>query len=131
VQADAVSFAPGRDLHAILQAARSASPTILAVDSIQTVRDVEAPTQPGGVAQVRGCTDAFVELAKTEDVAVILTGHVTKDGDLAGPRALEHAVDVVLTFEGDPRSGLRIVSGGKNRFGTEGESAWFQMGPPG
>ncbi len=131
VQADAVSFAPGRDLHAILQAARSAAPTILAVDSIQTVRDLDATTQPGGVAQVRGCTDAFVELAKTEDVAVVFTGHVTKDGDLAGPRALEHAVDVVLTFEGDPRSGLRIVSGGKNRFGTEGESAWFQMGTAG
>ena len=131
VQADAVSFAPGRDLHGILQAARSAGPTILAVDSIQAVRDLDATTQPGGVAQVRGCTDAFVELAKTEDVAVVLTGHVTKDGDLAGPRALEHAVDVVLTFEGDPRSGLRIVSGGKNRFGTEGESAWFQMGAAG
>ena len=95
------------------------------------MRDLDATTQPGGVAQVRGCTDAFVELAKTEDVAVVLTGHVTKDGDLAGPRALEHAVDVVLTFEGDPRSGLRIVSGGKNRFGTEGESAWFQMGAAG
>jgi DNA repair protein RadA/Sms len=131
VRTDAVSFAPGRDLQSILQAARSSRPAILAVDSIQTVRDHEATTQPGGVAQVRGCTDAFVELAKTEDVAVVLTGHVTKEGDLAGPRALEHAVDVVLTFEGDPRSGLRIVSGGKNRFGTEGESAWFQMGAAG
>ena len=131
VRTEEVSFAPGRDLRAILQAARSARPAILAVDSIQTVRDLEATTQPGGVAQVRGCTDAFVELAKTEDIAVVLTGHVTKEGDLAGPRALEHAVDVVLTFEGDPRSGLRIVSGGKNRFGTEGESAWFQMGSGG
>ena len=131
VRADAVSFAPGRDLRAIDHAARSTRPEILAVDSIQTVRDPEATTQSGGVAQVRGCTDALVELAKTEDIAVVLTGHVTKEGDLAGPRALEHAVDVVLTFEGDPRSGLRIVSGGKNRFGTEGESAWFQMSPTG
>ena len=56
-----------------------------------------------------------------------MTGHVTKDGDLAGPRALEHAVDVVLMFEGDPRSGLRVLSGGKNRFGAEGETAWFEM----
>src|SRR4029079_9203559 len=102
VGTEAVSCAPGRDLRAILQAARSSRPAILAVDSIQTVRDLEATTQPGGVAQVRGCTDAFVELAKTEDIAVVLTGHVTKEGDLAGPRALEHAVDVVLTFEGDP-----------------------------
>ena len=58
---------------------------------------------------------------------MLLTGHVTKDGDLAGPRALEHAVDTVLTFDGDPRSGLRVLTGGKNRFGAEGESAWFEM----
>src|SRR5262245_9967465 len=131
VVADAVSFAPGRELGDVLAAARSTRPTVLAVDSIQTLRDTVAGTQPGGVAQVRGCTDALVELAKVEGVAVVLAGHVTKDGDLAGPRALEHAVDVVLTFEGDPRSGLRVVSGGKNRFGTEGETAWFQMGPAG
>jgi DNA repair protein RadA/Sms len=131
VAADAVSFAPGRDLRAVLAAARSERPAVLAVDSIQTLRDPDATTQPGGVAQVRGCADALVELAKTEDVTVVVSGHVTKDGDLAGPRALEHAVDVVLAFEGDPRSGLRIVSGGKNRFGAEGETAWFEMGPAG
>ena len=62
---------------------------------------------------------------------MVMTGHVTKDGDLAGPRALEHAVDVVLGFDGDPRSGLRVLSGGKNRFGAEGETAWFEMGAPG
>jgi DNA repair protein RadA/Sms len=85
----------------------------------------------GGVAQVRTCTDALVGMAKEEGVAVVMTGHVTKDGDLAGPRALEHAVDVVLMFEGDPRSGLRVLSGGKNRFGAEGETAWFEMGADG
>ncbi|MEP6476721.1 MAG: S16 family serine protease, partial [Actinomycetota bacterium] len=69
--------------------------------------------------------------AKAEQVAVLLTGHVTKDGDLAGPRTLEHAVDTVLAFDGDPRSGLRTVSGGKNRFGAEGETAWFEMHPDG
>jgi DNA repair protein RadA/Sms len=131
VGVDAVSFAPGRDLRAVLAAARAERPSVLAVDSIQTLRDPEATTQPGGVAQVRGCVDALVELAKTDDITVVVSGHVTKDGDLAGPRALEHAVDVVLTFEGDPRSGLRIVSGGKNRFGAEGETAWFEMGPAG
>jgi DNA repair protein RadA/Sms len=60
-------------------------------------------------------------------ISVLVTGHVTKDGDLAGPRALEHAVDVVLAFDGDPRSGLRMLSAGKNRFGAEGEVAWFEM----
>ena len=131
VAADAVSFAPGRDLHAVLAAARAERPAVLAVDSIQTLRDTASTTQPGGVAQVRACVDALVELAKTDEITVVVSGHVTKDGDLAGPRALEHAVDVVLTFEGDPRSGLRIVSGGKNRFGAEGETAWFEMGPSG
>ena len=86
---------------------------------------------PGGVAQVRNCTDALVGMAKEEGITVVMTGHVTKDGDLAGPRALEHAVDVVLLFEGDARSGLRVLSGGKNRFGAEGESAWFEMGADG
>ena len=131
VSADAVSFAPGRELREVVASARSSRPAVLAVDSIQTLRDTGAGTQPGVVAQVRGCTDALVEVAKEDGIAVVLAGHVTKEGDLAGPRALEHAVDVVLTFEGDPRSGLRVVSGGKNRFGTEGETAWFQMGAAG
>ncbi len=81
----------------------------------------------GGPAQVRSCTDALVGMAKSEGMAVVLAGHVTKEGDLAGPRALEHAVDVVLTFDGDPRSGLRMLASGKNRFGQEGEVAWFEM----
>src|SRR4029450_1118832 len=82
-------------------------------------------------AQVRGCTDTLVGLAKTEGIAVLLAGHVTKDGDVAGPRTLEHAVDVVLTFDGEPRSGLRMLSGGKDRVGAGGEVAWFEMGPGG
>jgi DNA repair protein RadA/Sms len=131
VPGEAVSFAPGRELGAVLDAARAASPFLLAVDSIQTLRDPTGAQMPGGVSQVRTCTDALVGLAKAEGVAVLLTGHVTKDGDLAGPRALEHAVDVVVTFDGDARSGLRVLAGGKNRFGTEGETAWFEMGPTG
>jgi len=131
VAGDGVAFAPGRDLATVLGTARDRAPFLLAVDSIQAVRDPSAPQMPGGVAQVRNCTDALVGMAKEEGVAVIMTGHVTKDGDLAGPRALEHAVDVVLMFEGDPRSGLRVLSGGKNRFGAEGETAWFEMGAEG
>jgi len=127
VAVDAVSFAPGRDLADVLDLARSMKPPILAVDSIQTLRDTSASQMPGGVSQVRTCTDALLGLAKAEGITITLTGHVTKDGDLAGPRALEHAVDVVLTFDGDARSGLRVLSGGKNRFGAEGETAWFEM----
>jgi DNA repair protein RadA/Sms len=131
IDREGVAFVPGRDLDAVLDAARAAHPAVLAVDSIQTVRDPSGTQLVGGVTQVLRCVDALVGLAKAEEIAVVLTGHVTKVGDLAGPKALEHAVDVVLTFEGDPRSGLRVLSGGKNRFGGEGESAWFEMGPGG
>src|ERR671937_3107923 len=92
------------------------------------MRDPESPSLPGGTAQVRACADALVGLAKSEGITVLLTGHVTKEGDVAGPKTLEHAVDAVLSFEGDPRSGLRVLAGGKNRFGPEGEVAWFEMG---
>jgi DNA repair protein RadA/Sms len=115
----------------VLAAARERAPFLLAVDSIQAVRDPSGTQVPGGVAQVRSCTDALVGLAKEEGIAVLMTGHVTKDGDLAGPRALEHAVDVVLAFHGDAGSGLRVLSGGKNRFGAEGEAGWFEMGASG
>lgn len=131
VAGDAVAFAPGRDLPEVLTVARERRPFLLAVDSIQSLRDPAAAQMPGGVAQVRTCTDALVGLAKELEIAVVMTGHVTKDGLLAGPRALEHAVDVVLLFEGDPRSGQRALAGGKNRFGAEGESAWFEMGAGG
>jgi len=131
IDGDQITFAPGRDLASVLSTATEAGPFLLAVDSIQSLRDTSGSQVPGGVSQVRTCADALVGLAKTLDIAVVMTGHVTKDGDLAGPRALEHAVDVVLSFDGDPRSGLRVVSGGKNRFGAEGESAWFEMGAGG
>ena len=131
IDGDALAFTQGRDLGPLLEAARSTRPFLLAVDSIQTLRDPDANQVPGGPAQVRSCTDALVGLAKHDGIAVLLTGHVTKDGDLAGPRTLEHAVDVVLAFEGEPRSGLRMLTGGKNRFGTEGEVAWFEMGASG
>ncbi len=131
VDAAAIQFLPGRELQPVLQAASSAPPAVLAVDSIQTIRDPDATHAPGGVAQVRASTDALVGLAKHTGIAVVLTGHVTKDGDLAGPRAMEHAVDVVLSFDGDPRSGLRVLAAGKNRFGAEGETAWFEMGTAG
>ena len=131
IAGDAISFAPGRDLEQVLPTARAERPFLLAVDSIQTIRDSSGSQMPGGVSQVRTCTDALVGLAKSEGIAVLLTGHVTKDGDLAGPRALEHAVDVVLAFDGDARSGLRVLAGGKNRYGAEGESAWFEMSATG
>jgi DNA repair protein RadA/Sms len=126
-----VAFVPGRELPDVADAARSEQPFLLAVDSMQTLREPDSSSLPGGPSQVRLCADALVGLAKAEGVTVLITGHVTKEGDLAGPRTLEHAVDVVLSFEGDVRSGLRILAGGKNRFGQEGEVAWFELGPGG
>ena len=127
IDGSSLSFVSGRELPAVVEAARAARPFLLAVDSIQALRDPAAGQVPGGPSQVRGCADALVGFAKAEGISVLVTGHVTKDGDLAGPRALEHAVDVVLAFDGDPRSGLRMLSAGKNRFGAEGEVAWFEM----
>ena len=127
----AATFVPGRELPAVLDAARLAQPPVLVVDSIQAIRDPEQTSLPGGPSQVRACADALVGLAKEDGVAVILAGQVTKEGDIAGPRTLEHAVDVVCSFDGDPATGLRVLAGGKNRFGPEGELAWFEMGPRG
>jgi DNA repair protein RadA/Sms len=127
IEGDALRFVPGRDLSEVVAAAEAERPAVLVVDSIQTIRSADVASLPGGTAQVRGCADALVRLAKEQGVTVLLAGHVTKDGDLAGPRTLEHTVDTVLTFEGDHRSGLRVLSGGKNRFGSEGEVAWFEM----
>jgi DNA repair protein RadA/Sms len=127
LDAGGVGYVSGRDLHQVIGAALAERPAVAIVDSIQTIRDPESDALPGGVAQVRGCTDALISLAKENGIAVLLVGHVTKEGDLAGPRTLEHAVDAVLSFEGDPRSGLRVLAGGKNRFGPEGEVAWYEM----
>jgi DNA repair protein RadA/Sms len=128
ISSDRVTFVPGRDLRQVIATALAERPAILIVDSIHTVRDLESDAMPGGVSQVRACADALVAMAKEHEITVVLVGHVTKDGDLAGPRTLEHAVDSVLSFDGDPRSGRRVLSGGKNRFGPEGEVAWFEMG---
>ncbi len=128
---EAASFVSGRELPAVLDAAAAVRPRVLVIDSIQAIRDPESTSLPGGPAQVRACADALVGLAKRDAVTVVVAGQVTKDGDVAGPRTLEHAVDVVCAFDGDARTGLRVLSGGKNRFGPEGEVAWFEMGPAG
>jgi DNA repair protein RadA/Sms len=127
VDASALRYVSGRDAETVLAAARAERPGLLVVDSIQTLRLPDVAGLAGGVSQVRACTDALVGLAKEDGCAVLVVGHVTKDGDLAGPRTLEHAVDAVLTFSGDSRSGLRMLAAGKNRFGEEGEAAWFEM----
>jgi DNA repair protein RadA/Sms len=127
LDAERLDYVPGRDLGQVVASALAERPAVLIVDSIQAIRSADSDALPGGVAQVRMCADALISVAKEHGIAVLLAGHVTKDGDLAGPRTLEHAVDAVLNFEGDHRSGLRVLAGGKNRFGPEGEVAWFEM----
>ena len=103
------------------------APALVVVDSIQTVRDPDLTSAAGSVGQVRECAAALVRTAKDHDVAVMLVGHVTKDGSLAGPRVLEHLVDTVLTFEGDRHHSLRLLRASKHRFGSTEELGVFEM----
>jgi DNA repair protein RadA/Sms len=107
------------------------APDVLAVDSIQTVFEPEIASAPGSVAQVREGAHRLVRLAKERAMATVLVGHVTKDGTLAGPRALEHVVDTVLAFEGDRHHALRMLHALKHRYGTTNELGVFEMGETG
>ena len=106
-------------------------PDILAVDSVQALTDIDLPAAPGLVSQVTGCTHRLVRLAKERAMAAVLVGHVTKEGALAGPRVLEHAVDTVLSFDGDRHHALRLLRALKHRFGATGELGLFEMGETG
>jgi DNA repair protein RadA/Sms len=115
------------DLAAVLGHLDEVKPGLLVVDSVQTFSAPGADGVPGGVTQVRAVTAALVSTAKERGIATVLVGHVTKDGQVAGPRVLEHLVDVVLQFEGDRYSSLRLVRGLKNRFGAADEVGCFEM----
>jgi DNA repair protein RadA/Sms len=115
------------DLDAVLSHIEAVQPTLVVVDSVQTMTTSDTDGVAGGVTQVRAATTALTAAAKTTGVALILVGHVTKDGAIAGPRSLEHLVDVVLHFEGDRNSLLRMVRGVKNRFGAADEVGCFLL----
>ncbi|HEU0244192.1 MAG TPA: DNA repair protein RadA [Candidatus Limnocylindrales bacterium] len=115
----------------IVELGRADGLGMLVVDSVQTVASEELDGPPGSVGQVREATQRLMEYAKTEGVPVILVGHVTKDGTLAGPKTLEHLVDVVLNVEGDRTGGLRLLRATKNRYGSTEEVGVFEMGERG
>ena len=115
------------DLDAILAQANAIQPQLLIIDSIQTMYNAELSTAAGSVGQVRECTAKLLQFAKTTNIAVMVIGHVTKDGNIAGPRLLEHMVDVVLQFEGDRSYAFRVLRALKNRFGSTEESGIFSM----
>ena len=115
------------DIDVILGQAEQLSPNLLVIDSIQTVYLPEAESTPGSVTQVRECTQRLMHWAKHSGVPVFIAGHVTKEGAIAGPRILEHIVDVVLYFEGEAFSSYRLLRGVKNRYGSTNEVGVFEM----
>lgn len=118
---------PEISLERIIATLRDAKPRVAVIDSIQTVYSEALSSAPGSVSQVRECAAQLTRLAKQSGISLILVGHVTKDGALAGPRVLEHIVDTVLYFEGDSHSSFRLVRAIKNRFGAVNELGVFAM----
>jgi DNA repair protein RadA/Sms len=127
VRSPRIGILASTDVDAICAAARASRPALLVVDSIQAVRCPELASVPGSVGQVREAAARFVGLAKATGIPVMLVGHVTKEGSLAGPRALEHIVDTVVHFEGDRHHAHRILRTLKNRFGATDEIGVFTM----
>ena len=115
------------DLGEIVSQAQALNPALLVIDSIQTTRDPALNSSPGLVSQVRQCALELQQLAKGSGLSILLIGHVTKDGSIAGPRVLEHIVDAVLYLEGDPFQQYRLLRGVKNRFGATSEVGVFEM----
>jgi len=114
-------------LPVIKESINKIKPEIVIIDSIQAIYDPEIPTTPGTVTQIRENANFFMNFSKNTNTAVFLVGHITKEGAIAGPKILEHIVDVVLYFEGEPRSNLRILRAIKNRFGSTMEIGVFSM----
>ncbi|MEO7981126.1 MAG: DNA repair protein RadA [Sporichthyaceae bacterium] len=119
------------DLAAVLGHLDAVKPDLLVVDSVQTIASAEVDGSPGNVSQVREVAAALTRVAKERGISTVLVGHVTKDGSIAGPRLLEHLVDVVLHFEGDRQSRLRLVRGVKNRYGPADEVGCFDLSDDG
>jgi DNA repair protein RadA/Sms len=124
---DELFLAAESELPAVLGHVDTLDPALLIVDSVQTLCCPGVDGSPGGVSQVRAVASALIAAAKQRGLPVVLVGHVTKDGTVAGPRVLEHLVDVVLQFEGDRHSTLRMVRGIKNRFGAADEVGCFEL----
>jgi DNA repair protein RadA/Sms len=111
----------------ILASIEELAPQLVVIDSVQTIADPELGSAPGSVSQVRGCAHRLVQEAKQRDMSVVLVGHVTKEGSLAGPRVLEHVVDTVLAFEGERHHALRLLRATKHRFGPTNELGLWEM----
>ena len=113
------------DIEEILLVAEQNKPQLMIIDSIQTMFDPNISSAPGSVSQVRECSGRMLRFAKERNIAVLIIGHITKDGQIAGPKILEHMVDVVLYFEGEQNNNFRILRAKKNRFGGTNECGIF------
>jgi DNA repair protein RadA/Sms len=122
-----MQIAIGTALKDILQTVKAARPEVLIIDSVQTLWSDDIPSAPGTVTQVRACASELTRYAKNANCTVILVGHVTKEGQIAGPRVVEHLVDVVLYFETEPGRSFRLVRAVKNRYGPANEIGVFEM----
>lgn len=131
ISSERLFFLAETDLQSICSSIEELSPVLVIIDSIQTTYHPDLSLTPGSVGQLRQCTAELVRLAKLRNFSCFLVGHVTKEGTLAGPRVLEHMVDVVLSFEGERRQNLRLLRAVKNRFGATDEVAVFAMGEEG
>ena len=131
VDTDNLSLIADTDCGAVILAIQQHKPDIVIVDSIQTLQLEELSSSAGSLVQVRECTNAFMRLAKNEEIPIFIVGHVNKDGGIAGPKVLEHIVDTVLYFEGDKQLSYRILRAEKNRFGSTNEIGVFQMSDSG
>ena len=120
-------FISGNSLEMVLEHARTIQPDLLIIDSIQTLATETVDSIPGSLSQIRECTNALLRFSKENTISTILIGHITKDGQLAGPKILEHMVDTVLQFEGDQQYMYRILRSMKNRFGSTSEIGIYEM----
>ncbi len=127
VNSDNLYIMTETDIEIIIEQIRSDKPDLVIIDSIQTMNHHELSSSPGSITQVRECTNAFMRLAKSLDIPILVVGHVNKDGAIAGPKVLEHIVDAVLYFEGDRQMSYRILRAVKNRYGSTNEIGVFEM----
>lgn len=122
-----IGFISETNVEKILASLKKEKPVFAIVDSIQTVYSLECPSEAGSISQIRASAVKFLELAKKEDIAIMLIGHITKDGQLAGPKSLEHIVDTVIYLEVETAHNYRIMRAAKNRFGSVNELGIFEM----
>ena len=127
VRAESLYVLSETRLSDITESVSDITPDILIIDSIQTLYNEDNDSSPGSVSQVKDCTMALMQLSKTEGITVFVVGHINKDGAIAGPKVLEHMVDCVLYFEGDPNTSYRLLRAAKNRFGSTNEIGVFEM----